>query len=92
MHATIYASRSKLPTELELSAGCKQIVLVEKIVSHPPRTAPQTAAPAGWERAAPSDPSPPVISFMVVRICASLIETRPVTMCTVKLFQANKLE
>ena len=86
MHATIYASRSKLPTELELSAGCKQIMLVEKIVSHPPRTAPQTAPPVGWERAAPSD------SFMVVRICASLIETRPVTMCTVKLFQANKLE
>ena len=86
MHATIYASRSKLPTELELSAGCKQIVLVEKIVSQPPSTAPQTAQPTGRERAAPSD------SFMVVRICTSLIETRPATTCTVKLFQANKLE
>ena len=92
MHATIYASRSKLPTELELSAGCKQIVLVEKIVSHPPRTAPQTAPPVGWERAAPNDPSPPVISFMVVRICASAIESGPASTCTVKLFQADEME
>jgi len=83
MHATIYASRSKLPTELELSAGCKQIVLVEKIVSQPSRTAPQTA---------PSVASPLMISFMVVHICASTAETVPATRCTVKLFQADKLE
>ena len=81
MHATIYASRSKLPNELELSAGCKQIVLVEKIVSHPPMTAPR-------ERAAPSDLPPPVISFMGVRICAT--ETGLVTTRTV--VQANELE
>jgi len=88
MHATIYASRSKLPNELELSAGCKQIVLVEKIVSRPPSTAPQTDTPAERERAAPSNPSPPVISFMVIRICAT--ETGLVTTRTV--VQANELE
>ena len=92
MHATIYASRSKLPTELELSAGCKQIVLVEKIVSQPPSTAPQTAQPTGREKAAPSDPSPPGISFTVVHICASATGTEPATTCTVKLFQADELE
>ncbi|KAG2576003.1 uncharacterized protein LOC120680101 [Panicum virgatum] len=90
----ITTERSKLPTELELSAGCKQIVLVEKIVSPPPppRTAHQTAPPAGRESAAPSDPSTAVISFMVVCICASMTGTRPDTKCTVKLFQADDLE